>query len=115
LFSMVKEGTYFVNSPCILAKNHLITTGQTYLFAEYPGSNESALAYVLLKDVVLIDGFIMMHLVDMLTKYEWWLNELVEQCEERCEWMLLDPVYIIERMGKNMASKHDDKLLEFDF
>jgi hypothetical protein len=116
LYEVIDDDCFYINSGCIETHNNIVRTGTTYLFELMPGSSKISLAVVLLVDVYYFDGFVHLHLINVLTGR---ISEVIHdmrQAEENCIWKLYD----LSSMHKlttiqNTNEQKEDDLLEFEF
>jgi hypothetical protein len=89
IYRTVAEDSFFINSPCILAENQIITTGLTYILFGSPIGFSVELNTVKLIDVYY-DGALNLIILDMATGIRYTITHCLECGEIPCNWMLID-------------------------
>ena len=135
IFNSVGFDSFFINSECILATNHIITTGKTYVIVDTPTAKGVKMYDVKLVDVYFNAGVINMIVREMLSQKKFNMKLNIDCTKNDCKWMLVDLDYFIDKMNANAIKQYcgkcsDDKnkpvdeiirrqshddLLEFDY
>jgi hypothetical protein len=135
IFHSVDIDSFYINSECILATNHIISTGKTYITVDNPTAKGIKMYDVTLLDVFYKEGVINMIVREMLSHKKFNIKYCIGCPEHQCTWMLIDLDYFIDKLNANAIKQycgkcsdaknkpvseikpiqsHDD-LLEFDY
>jgi hypothetical protein len=108
-FHSVGIASYYVNSECILATNHIITTGKTYIIADSPTAKGIKMYDVTLLDVFYKEGVINLIVREMLSHKKFNMKFSIDFTKDDCKWMLVDLDYFIDKMNANAVKKYCGK------
>lgn len=113
--------SFFINQPCIMAQDHIVTTGVTYFLFNYDGNQLSTSSIVKLIDTFYYNNQVYLLLADLLTDEIMLRNQPLNKDENRCKWKLIDVDtlrYILftkdELKYQDRAYQGNDDLLELD-
>jgi hypothetical protein len=99
IFHPVGDGSFYIHHNCFLVKNHIVIPNQIYLLVDYLEDSISNIAPFKLEDILIIDNFIMIVGIDMLTGEEEGRNEYLIN-NDGCAFKLLDFDYLKNIMNK---------------
>jgi hypothetical protein len=108
IFHPIGDGSFYINHNCFLVKNHIVVPYQIYLLVDYLEDSISNIAPFRLEDILIIDEFIMIVGLDILTGDEEGRNEyLIDNAG--CAFRLVDFDYLKNIMNnkevKSMCEK----------
>ena len=109
IFHSVGIGSFYINSECILATNHIITTGKTFIIVDTPTAKGVKMYDVKLVDVYFNAGVINMIVREMISQKKLIIKYCVECTEPQCTWMLIDLDYFIDKMNANAIRQYSGK------
>ena len=92
-FHSMKNNSYFVNSLCVWADNHVITTGKSYALFDYPAGNGIHGTPVKLLGVFMKDHKIYVATLDMLTGEVLKRSQCMNNAQPKCTWAIIDLDY----------------------
>jgi hypothetical protein len=69
------DGSYYINHNCFFVENHIIVTNQIYLLFDYFEDSVSSIIPFRLEDILIVDDFILVVGIDMLSGEELGRNE----------------------------------------
>jgi len=131
IFTIVGDDSFFINSPCILVTDKIITIAKEYTLFETPPDAKTKMSDVKLVDVYFFEGIIYLILQDIQSQRVFTIDHCLECPENDCTWVLIDLNLFINEIeiqqycgncddkGKNNRAegnpKINDDLLEFDF
>lgn len=105
-YCTVGEESFFVNSPCILTEDQIITRGLNYLLCGSPIGFNVELNEVKLLDVFYSDGAVNLIAQDLVSGIKYTVTQCLECDEVPCHWMLVDISYLFKQMkGSGNASR----------
>jgi len=133
LYSEVSNDSFFVNSPCVIAKDKILTKGKHYLIFDIPTKTGITITEIILIDLFYYAGNIYLISRDIDTHKVSLIHFCLECLQTNCMQFLVDVNYFINRMnerairdycgcdankkqpiGKGKAKLKND-LLEFEF
>jgi hypothetical protein len=135
IYHTVDEDSFFINSPCILATNRIITIGKEYIIFGTPTETGIQMVDVILVDCYYREGIINLIVQDIRSQRVYSIHQSIGCPKNDCTWILVDINFFLEKMdakaiedyccccGNNLKRKprnesnpiSDDELLEFDF
>jgi hypothetical protein len=86
----VGTNSFFINQPCIMVNDRIITTGETYFLFSYDGNQLATSSIVKLIDTFYYNNHIYLLLTDLLTEEIMLRNHPLNKGENRCQWKLFD-------------------------
>ena len=103
----IGKDSFLINPNCILAPDHVVTTGKTYLLFDYSEGRISGAAPVVLEDVKFITSILKGDILKIVV-YDNDSNRVLHRThpfnnESPCDWLLAEKDYF------------NDDLLEFEF
>lgn len=114
--------SFFINQPCIMAQDHIVTTGDTYFLFSYDGNQLSTSSIVKLIDSFYYNNQVYLLLNDLLSGEVLLLNQPLNKGENKCQWKLFDVSTLRDILFTKSELKYPDKnihidndLLEFDY
>jgi hypothetical protein len=108
-FHSVGIDSFYINSECILATNHIITTGKTYIIVNTPTATDVKIYDVTLLDVYYKEGIVNMIVREMISQKKYNIKYFIECAEPQCTWMLIDLDYFIDKRNANAIRKYCGK------
>ena len=116
--------SFFINSSCVLAESHIVTTGSSYILFEYIEGRIIKVLPVSLKKVLVINGEIYFFFIDMFTRNV--VSRKSTECnrQSKRQWKICDLDFIINRNNlsdiqlatpSNSCIPNRDELLDFEF
>jgi hypothetical protein len=108
IFHPIGDNSFFINHNCFLVKNHIVVPYQIYLLVDYLEDSISNIAPFRLEDILIIDEFIMIVGLDILTGEEEGRNEYLLN-NSGCSFKLLDFDYLKNIMNKNEVKSYYEK------
>jgi hypothetical protein len=106
IYSTVGENSFFINSLCIVAEDHIITRGQNYLLCGSPDGNDVEFNEVKLLDAFYYDTSVNLIVQDLLSGIKYTITQCLECGEIHCNWMLVDTNFLLKKVkGEEHASK----------
>ena len=106
IYSTVGENSFFINSLCIVAEDHIVTRGQNYLLCGSPDGNDVEINEVKLLDVYYYNDAVNLIVQDLLSGIKYTITQCLEGGEIHCYWMLVDIIFLLKKMkGEEHASK----------
>ena len=109
IFHSVGIGSFYINSECILATNHIITTGKTFIIVDTPTAKGVKMYDVKLVDVYFNAGVINMIVREMLSQKKFNMKLNIDCTKNDCKWMLVDLDYFIDKMNANAIRQYCGK------
>ena len=109
IFHSVGFDSFFINSECILATNHIITTGKTFIIVDTPTAKGVKMYDVKLVDVYFNAGVINMIVREMLSQKKFNMKLNIDCTKNDCKWMLVDLDYFIDKMNANAIRQYCGK------
>lgn len=82
--------SFFINQPCIMVKDRIITTGETYFLFRYDGNQLATSSIVKLIDTFYYKDQVYLLLNDLLTEEIILRNHALNKEQSRCKWKLFD-------------------------
>jgi hypothetical protein len=115
--------SFFINQPCIMVKDRIVTTGETYFLFSYDGNQLSTSSIVKLIDTFYYNDHVYLLLSDLLTDEVLLRNQPLSNDEKRCQWKLFDVNTLRDILFTIDKRKYpeiniqtdNDNLLEFDY
>jgi hypothetical protein len=115
--------SFFINQPCIMVKDRIVTTGETYFLFSYDGNQLSTSSIVKLIDTFYYNDHVYLLLSDLLTDEVLLCNQPLSNDEKRCQWKLFDVNTLRDILFTIDKRKYpeiniqtdNDNLLEFDY
>ena len=114
--------SFFINQPCIMVKDSIVTTGETYFLFSYNDNQLSTSSIVKLIDTVYYNDQVYLLLADLLTDEVLLRNQPVNKNENKCQWKLFDVDTLRDILFAKDELKYpernihtDNDLLEFDY
>jgi hypothetical protein len=105
IYYTVGENSFFVNSPCILTEDQIITRGLNYLLCGSLIGFNVELNEVKLLDVYY-DGAANLIVQDLSSGIKYTITQCLECGEVPCYWMLVDINFLLKKMkGEEHVSK----------
>lgn len=114
--------SFLINQPCIMVKNQVVTTGETYFLFEYSNSNITNARMVKLIDIFYFNEHVYLMLNDLLSGEVLLRNQPLNKDENRCKWKLFDVEtlrnILFAKDGLHSPEKtthiNNDELMELD-
>ncbi len=114
--------SFFINQPCIMAQDHIVTTGDTYFLFSYDGNQLSTSSIVKLIDSFYYNNQVYLLLNDLLSDEILLLNHELNNVQPRCQWKLFDVdtlrdiLFAKDKQNYPERNIHNNNdLLEFDY
>lgn len=114
--------SFFIDQPCIMVQDRIVTTGVTYFLFSYDGNQLSTSSIVKLIDTFYYNNQVYLLLADLLTDELLLRNYPLNKDENRCQWKLFDVDTLRDILfAKNELTypekniHNDNDLLEFDY
>lgn len=114
--------SFFINQPCIMVKDRIVTTGETYFLFSYDRNQLKSSCLVKLIDTFYYKDQVYLLLNDLLTDEVLLRNQPVNKNENKCQWKLFDVDTLRDILFAKDELKYserniqtDNKLLEFDY
>ena len=106
LYYTIGKDSFFLQTPCIVAEDQIITIGIDYLlFGSHVGL-KIELSIVKLLNVRYDYGSVNLLIQDILSPKKYIITTCLDCGDIPCHWMLVDPDYLIKRMkGEKHGSK----------
>jgi hypothetical protein len=92
LYVVGPGGSFYINSPAIMASDKTICTGETYIFISHPNGKNGKMYPVELRDVYYEDGTVNLIVHDLISQQTFKINQYL--AENQIRWMLFDMVYL---------------------
>jgi hypothetical protein len=89
IFHPLADGSFYINHACFLVGNHIVIPNQIYLLIDYFEDSVSSIIPFHLEDVLIINNFIMVVGIDLLTGEELGRNEYLID-NEGCAFKMVD-------------------------
>jgi len=105
VYHQVGADSFFVNNVCVMAKEQIITIGETYLMIGTPMSCTAELRAVILLDVFYQGGFINLVVLDKKTQNASTIGHFIDSDEQIAEWRIVDVDYFINNVLNEYANK----------
>jgi hypothetical protein len=133
IYSVVGKDSFYIQSPCVISKDKIITKGKHYLVFDIPTKTGITMTEIILVDLFCFEGKIYLISEDISTQRVSIVSFCLECPESNCTKFLVDIDYIIERRNERAIkdycgcanskkrpsdedkTKFTDDLLEFDF
>jgi hypothetical protein len=96
IFHTIGEDSFFVNSPCIMAEDQIVTRGLHYFLIGSQASINLDLNTVILLDVYYHDELNLI-VQDVITGRKYKLTCCVGNQEKVCYWLLVDSEYLLKK------------------
>ena len=116
----VGNDSFFINQPCIKAKDRIITTGETYFLIDYAFAPIVKTTMVKLVDAFYYNNQVYLFLIDFITNEVLLRSLALKKEQTRCDFELYDVAsflqYLKERTlhREKINHKNHDDLLELD-
>ena len=114
--------SFFINQPCIMVKDRIVTTGVTYFLFSYDGNQLSTSSIVKLIDTFYYNNQVYLLLADLLTDEVLLRNHALNKGENKCQWKLFDVDTLRDILFAKDGLKYpernihnNDDLLELDY
>ncbi|HHU99443.1 MAG TPA: hypothetical protein GXX76_06300 [Bacteroidales bacterium] len=114
--------SFFINQPCIMVKDRIVTTGETYFLFSYDGNQLSTSSIVKLIDSFYYNDQVYLLLADLLTDVVLLRNHSLNKSEDKCQWKLFDVNTLRDILFAKDEMKYPEKnihtdndLLNFDY
>jgi len=114
--------SFFINQPCIMVKDSIVTTGETYFLFSYDGNQLSTSSIVKLIDTFYYNDHIYLLITDLLAGEILLRNHGLNNVQPRCQWKLFDVDTLREILFAKDELKYpertyhnNDDLLELDY
>ncbi len=114
--------SFFINQPCIMVKDRIVTTGETYFLFGYDRNQLKSSCLVKLIDTFYYKDQVYLLLNDLLTDAVLLRNQPVNKNENKCQWKLFDVDTLRDILFAKDELKYserniktDNNLLEFDY
>jgi len=114
--------SFFINQPCIMAKDRIVTTGETYFLFSYDGNQLATSSIVKIIDTFYYNDHVYLLLADLLTDEVLLRNQPLNTGENKCQWKLFDVNTLRDILFAKSELTYPDKnihidndLLEFDY
>jgi len=104
----IGDGSFYINHNCFLAKNHIVVPYQIYLLVDCLKDSISNIAPFKLEDILIVDNFIMIVGIDMLTGEEEGRNEYLIN-NDGCAFKLVDFDFLKTIMNKKEVKSYYEK------
>jgi hypothetical protein len=104
IFHPLADGSFYINHACFLVGNHIVIPNQIYLLIDYFEDSVSSIIPFHLEDVLIIDYFIMVVGIDLLTGEELGRNEYLID-NEGCAFKMVD-FEILKTIINGMWEEH---------
>lgn len=105
-YCTVGDDSFFINSPCILTEDHIITQSQNYLLCGSPDGNNVEFNEIKLLDVFYYNGAVNLIAQELLSGMKYTVTQCLECDEVPCHWMLVDISYLFKQLkGSGNASR----------
>ena len=75
IFHPLEDGSYYINHSCFLVENHIVIPNHTYLLFDYFENSISYITPFKLEDILIIDNFILITGIDLVSAEELGRNE----------------------------------------
>lgn len=98
IFHPLPDGSFFINHSCFNVENHIIIPNQIYLLCDYLEDSVSSIIPFRLEDILIVNDFIMVTGIDMLSGEELGRNEYLVD-NKGCAFKLMDFDYLKNRMN----------------
>jgi hypothetical protein len=96
-YTTVGEDSFFVNSPCIIAKDQIITRGLNYQLYDSPIGYTGEHNEVKLLDVFYRDSSVNLIVQEPLSGMKYSVSQCLECEEVPCHWILVDISYLLNQ------------------
>jgi len=115
--------SFFINQPCIMVKDRIVTTGETYFLFTYDRERLVTARMVKLVDTFYYIDHVYLLLNDLLTDEVLLLNHALNKEQPTCKWKLIDVdtlrdiLFAKDELKYSERTIHNncDDLLEFDY
>jgi len=104
IFHPLEDGSFYINHSCFHVGNHIVIPNQIYLLIDYFEDSVSSIIPFHLEDVLIIDNFIMVVGIDLLTGEELGRNEYLID-NEGCAFKMVD-FEILKTIINGMWKEH---------
>jgi hypothetical protein len=133
IYSEVGENSFYIQSPCVISKDKIITKGKHYLIFDIPTKTGITITEVILVDLFYYEGKIYLIAGDISTQRVFLISFCLEWHTNDCTMLVVDINYFIDRVNtqaiedycscdnnkqkliREGKTKIDNDLLEFDF
>jgi len=109
IFHSVGIDSFYINAECILATNHIITIGKTYIIVDTPIAKGVKMYDVKLLDVLYKAGVINMIVREMSSHKKYNIKYHIECPEKHCTRLLIDLNYFIDKLNANAIRQYCGK------
>jgi len=99
IYSIVGENSFFINSLCIVAEDHIITRGQNYLLCGSSDGNDVEFNEAKLLDAFYYDTSVNLIVQDLLSGMKYTVTQCLECDEVPFHWMLVDISYLFKQVN----------------
>jgi hypothetical protein len=99
IFHPEGDNAFYINHPCFLVNNHIVKINQIYALLDYEEDSVSSIIPFHLEDILIIDNFIMVVGLDMITGEELGRNEYLID-NEGCAFKMVDFDYLKTIMNR---------------
>lgn len=115
--------SFFINQPCIMVKDRIVTTGETYFLFNYDGNQVATSSIVKLIDAFYYNNQVYLLLADLLTDEVLLRNHPLNMSENKCQWKLFDVDTLRDilfakdelKYPERTIHNNSDDLLELDY
>jgi hypothetical protein len=104
IFHTIGDNSFYVNCPCILATDNIITIGKEYILIDNPKGTGIKVFDVKLMDGYYKAGIVYLFVQDVNSQRIFTVKNYIECGENECKWMLVDLDYFIDRINANNKS-----------
>jgi hypothetical protein len=107
---------YFINSSCILARDQVISIGNSYFYADTSTLSGINLLAVVLMNVYVVGVIVHLELLDMIARKQFDVHIQLKKEENNSSFKLVEPEYLVHKLHLNKRSNsYRETVLEFDF
>lgn len=106
----VGNDSFFINQPCIVAKDCIITTGETYFLLDYAFMPIVKTTMVKLVDAFYYNNQVYLFLVDVITDEVQLRSHALNKGQTICDWRLFDVKGFLEYLDEKKRINHRDRV-----
>jgi len=106
--------SFFINQSCIIVKDRIVTTGETYFLFSYDNNRLTTARMVKLVDTFYYNDQVYLLVVDLLTDEVLLRNQPLNKDENRCQWKLFDVDTLRDILFAKDELKYTEKNIHAD-
>lgn len=106
IYSTVGNDSYYINSPCIISTDRVITMYKTYILMHNPNGRKVIIADVIFLDAYCFEGVIYLIVQDIASQVTSTIELNIECPQNRFKWLLIDTDYFIDEMNANAVKQY---------